>query len=170
MIRAGTWATPPRLYAVWLALGFLFSPTGTLGPQLEKRGDNCWKDCWESVGGCWLIVADQVGLWKRELGLRVLGVLFYFYFLFFLNKIPSFLLPYLVKSQFIVSPSLQSRINTCPCLSISLASPLKLLPIGRQYFSSEYYFTKSMLQRLTILQYFKSLTNNNFDQKDAVCV
>ena len=91
-------------------------------------------------------------------------------FLFFLNKIPSFLLPYLVKSQFIVSPSLQSRINTCPCLSISLASPLKLLPIGRQYFSSEYYFTKSMLQRLTILQYFKSLTNNNFDQKDAVCV
>ena len=72
------------LTGTWLPF---FSNWNSWAPAGEKGGGNCWKDCWESVGGCWLIVADQVGLWKRELGLRVLGVLFYFWtFYFFLTK------------------------------------------------------------------------------------
>ena len=120
MIRAGTWATPPRLYAVWLALGFLFSPTGTLGPQLEKRGDNCWKDCWESVGGCWLIVADQVGLWKRELGLRVLGVLFIFIFYFWTFYF------FLTKSQVFYSLTSSNHNSSFPLLFSQGSIPVRV--------------------------------------------
>ena len=52
---------------------------GTWLPFFSSRGKdeaNCWQKCVDWLGMADLVVADRVGLRKRELGLRALGDIF----------------------------------------------------------------------------------------------